>query len=119
MDGRKRIVAGVVGLIGFGILAQRAPDTLAAVLMTFAVVVLVVAMIGFARPDVVRIPNRLASIWLLAVAFGLYLGSVAVLTPPNGKSVASDALSLLADPPTAMSLGSQNEYSPFAAPDAV
>lgn len=102
MDGHKRIVVGVVGLIGFGILAQRAPDTLAAVLMTFAVVVLVVAMIGFARPDVVRIPNRLASIWLLAVSFGLYLGSVAVLTPPNGLSVSSDAGLLEAGPATAL-----------------
>lgn len=59
--------------------------------MSFAVVALLVALVGFVRPSLVRIPDRMAAIWLLAVSFGCYLGGAALLSPPEGDSVASDA----------------------------
>ena len=75
----RRIVNGVAGLIGLWLLAQFVPAFVAAVLMTGSFLVLLLAMIGFARPSWVRLPNRLAGIWLVALSVGMFAGGGVLL----------------------------------------
>ncbi len=91
MDARtRRIVGGAVGLIGTIVLARRAPDFVAAVLMTFSFVVFVLALVGLVKPSWVRLPNRLAVVWAVAVAFGMFVGGGMLLSPENGSTASSD-----------------------------
>lgn len=88
MDARARIVAGVAGLL---IAATVAPTVVGALLMLFSVLVLVFAIVGAFWPSMLRLPNRLASVWIFTLAFGMFLGGGMFISPPNGDGAASDA----------------------------
>ena len=75
----RRIVNGVAGLIGLWLLAQFVPAFVAAVLMTGSFLVLLLALIGFARPSWVRLPNRLAGVWFVALSVGMFVGGGVLL----------------------------------------
>ena len=88
MDARARIVAGVAGLL---IAAAVAPSIVGALLMLFSLLVLIFAVIGAVWPSVLKLPNRLASVWVFTLAVGLFLGGGMLISPPNGHGTASDA----------------------------
>ncbi|MDE0002082.1 MAG: hypothetical protein OXQ29_05270, partial [Rhodospirillaceae bacterium] len=88
MDTRARIVAGVAGLL---IAAAVDPSIVGALLMLFSVLVLIFAVIGAVWPSVLKLPNRLASVWVFTLAVGMFLGGGMLISPPNGHGTASDA----------------------------
>ena len=90
-----RIKAGVFWLIVLLALGYVFPRFVGALLMLFSVLVFVLAVVGLAWPSLMRLPNRLASVWLFAVSVGLFIGGGMLRAPPNGESTASD------EPPSA------------------
>ena len=90
MGKQERIAAGVTGLLGFIVAAAVAPDFAGAVLMLFSFLVFVFAVVGLIWPGLVRLPNRLAAVWVFALSFGMFVGGGMLLAPPNGESTASD-----------------------------
>ena len=85
-----RIFTGVAGLVVLLVAAQYLPEVVGTVLITFSLVVFVLAVVGLVRPSLIRIPNRLASVWVFTLAAGLAMGGAVLLSPPNGEMVASD-----------------------------
>ena len=91
MDRRERIAAGGAGLFLLLLAARVEPEFVAAVLMAFSFCIFVLALVGFVKPSWARIPNRLASVWLLALSFWLFIGGGVLLSPPEDEVTASDA----------------------------
>ena len=91
MRTRRAVVVGV-GALGVVLTAAvLAPQTTGAVIAAFSVVVFFIALIGLSRPEWVRLPNRAASVWVWAVAFGLLVAGSTLMAPPDGDVVRSDA----------------------------
>ena len=90
MQTRRALVVGVVALAVVSIAAVIAPQTTGAVIAAFSLVVFLIALIGLARPEVVRLPNRVASVWVWALSFGLLLAGSTLMAPRNGDVVSSD-----------------------------
>ncbi|MCY4668861.1 MAG: hypothetical protein OXC29_12860 [Rhodococcus sp.] len=67
-----------------------APRFVGMLLMLFSVLVFVLAVVGLAWPSVMRLPNRLASVWVFTLSVGLFIGGGMLMAPPNGESTASD-----------------------------
>ena len=93
MSRQDRIFASAAGLIVLLVVAQFEPKFVGTVLITFSLVVFVLAVVGLVRPEWVRIPNRLASVWVFTLAAGLAMGGAVLISPPNGEMVASDTVS--------------------------
>ena len=108
-----RIANVVVGLIGLGalwLLAQFVPAFVAAVLMTGSFLVLLLALIGFIKPSWVRLPNRLAGVWLIALSVGMFVGGGVLLNQGEDEiSTANGSLTVNPDGSTssAVAPGSQ------------
>ncbi len=83
------IILGFVVLLL--LLLLWAPTVIGTILMLFAPLVVVLGIIGLLRPSLMRLPNRLASVWLFALAFGMFLGGGMLISPQNGEGTASDA----------------------------
>ena len=84
------IKAGVFFLLIFLGVGYIFPRFMGALLMLFSVLVFVLAVVGLAWPSVMKLPNRLASVWVFAVSVGLFMGGGMLMAPQNGESTASD-----------------------------
>lgn len=84
------IKAGVFWLIVLLGLGYVFPRFVGAVLMLFSALVFVLAVVGLTWPSLIRLPNRLASVWVFAVSVGLFMGGGVLMIPNNGESTASD-----------------------------
>ena len=91
MTRRNRIVGGVVGTLGLLLAASVAPAIVGALLMTFSVLVFLFAVVGLAMPRLVRLPNRAAGVWVLALSIGLFISGGVLVDPPEEQTTASDA----------------------------
>ena len=60
-------------------------------MIAFPVVVFILFVGGMVRPSRIRIPDRQAAIWMLALAFGLLFGGGMLNSPQNGNMTALDA----------------------------
>ena len=80
MQTRRTLVVGVVALAVVSIAAVLSPQIMGTV-----------ALIGLARPEVVRLPNRAASVWVWALSFSLLIAGSTLMAPPTGDIVRSDA----------------------------
>ena len=88
-DARTRsIIGGVAALL---IAAAVFPSVVGTLLMLFSVLVLIFAIVGAVWPSILKLPNRLASVWVFTLAFGMFLGGGMLISPPNGNGAASDA----------------------------
>lgn len=87
-DRKHEIGGGVLAL--FLVAAYLAPGVVGAVLMLFSVLVFVLAMVGLFRPSLMRLPNRLASVWVFAVSVGLFVGGGVLMSPQNGEPTVAD-----------------------------
>ncbi len=90
------IKAGVFWLIVLLGLGYVFPRFVGAVLILFSALVFVLAVVGLTWPSLIRLPNRLASVWVFAVSVGLFMGGGVLMSPNNGESTASD------EPPSAV-----------------
>ena len=90
MERGEWIASGIAGLAVLLVAAQFEPQIVGAVLVTFSLVVFVMAVVGLVKPSWVRIPNRLAAVWVWALSVGLFFGGAVLLSPPNGEITASD-----------------------------
>ncbi len=50
----------------------------------------VLAVVGLVWPSLMRLPNRLASAWIFAVAVGLFVGGGVLRSPENGEPTVAD-----------------------------
>lgn len=90
MRTRRTFVVGVVALAVVSVAAVLAPQIVGTVLAAFSLVVFLIAVVGLARPEVVRLPNRAASVWVWALSFGLLIAGSTLLAPPDGDVARSD-----------------------------
>ena len=67
-----------------------APRFVGVLLMLFSVLVFVLALIGLAWPELMKLPNRLASVWVFTLSVGLFIGGGMLMAPPNGPGTAMD-----------------------------
>lgn len=88
----KIAVAVAVALLVLILAANQAPQAAGAVLVTFSVVAFAWAVVGLLKPQWARLPNRLASVWVWAVSFGLLIAGVQVSAPPTEVARSSDRL---------------------------
>ena len=95
VSGRKKQIAVVV-LIAVSVAAYVAPEFVGALLSLLSVLVFVLAMVGLVWPSLIRLPSRLASVWVFAVSVGLSVGGGVLLSPQNGENTASDEVSSVA-----------------------
>ena len=94
------VVVGLIGLGGLWLLAQFVPAFIAAVLMMGSLLVLLLALIGFIKPSWVRIPNRLAGVWLIALSVGMFIGGGALLNQGEDEISTANGTPPMADPGT-------------------
>ena len=87
-DARTRIIGGVAALL---IAAALAPKIVGTLLMLFSVLVLIFAIVGAVWPTVLKLPNRLASVWVFTLSVGMFIGGGMLISPPNGNGTASDS----------------------------
>ena len=84
-----------VGVVILGLLALLllvwAPAIVGTILMLLAPLVVVLGGIGLLWPSLMRLPNRLASVWIFTAAVGMFLGGGMLISPQNGEGTASDA----------------------------
>ena len=59
-----RVAVGAAVVTALLVAAALSPDVVGVVLLTFSVVLFAWAVVGLMRPDWVRIPNRMASVWI-------------------------------------------------------
>ena len=97
MDARKRIAVGVAGLIVVLGAAAVVPDLVGRLLMFFALIVFILAVGGLIWPGFMRLPSRLAAVWVFALSFGMFIGGAMLISPQNGDLTASDAAATAAD----------------------
>ena len=85
----------MVGIVVFGLvvllLLLWAPAVIGTILMLFAPLVVLLGVIGLLRPSLMKLPNRLASVWIFTTAVGMFLGGGMLNSPQNGEGTASDA----------------------------
>ncbi len=84
-----KIVLSVFGVLVFLGLAWLAPTFTSRILFTFSTVAIVWAVIGFIKPQWARIPDRLASIWILALGIGLFIGGGVIQSPGLEDEIAT------------------------------
>ena len=89
-DRTQRISVGVFWLLVLLVAAYVAPRFVGALLMLFSLLVFVLAVVGLAWPSLMRLPNRLAAVWVFALSVGMFVGGGMLMAPQNGESTASD-----------------------------
>ena len=98
------VVVGLIGLAGLWLLAQFVPVFVAAVLMAGSFLVFLLALIGFIKPSWVRLPNRLASVWLIFLSVGMFIGGGALLNQDEDEISTANGAPPMAPPGTSTSL---------------
>lgn len=83
MRTRRAVVVGVAALAVVSVAAALAPRSVGIVLAAFSVVVFLWAAVGLLRPELARLPNRAASVWVWAVSFGLLVAGSTLMAPPE------------------------------------
>ena len=72
----QHVKAGVFWLIVLLAAGYVAPRFIGALLMLFSVLVFVLAVVGLVWPSLMKLPNRLASVWVFAISVGLFVGAL-------------------------------------------
>ena len=63
--------------------AVYAPQTVGVILLAFSLLVFLLAVVGLLRPELARLPNRAASVWVWALSFGLLVAGSTLMAPPE------------------------------------
>lgn len=91
MSREARVGVGVAVLLGVVLAAYQAPVAVGALLLLFAILVFVFGVVGLVRPTVMNLPSRLAAVWVMATAFGLFLGGGMLISPAERPGSADPA----------------------------
>ena len=77
-------------------------ESTAIALLVLSIVTLLWAVIGLIKPKLAKFPNRLASVGVWAVSFGMLVFSVALISePPDMPNAEVDSVALISEPSNA------------------